>query len=59
MGTNDVPRRVFEHKAKAIKGFTSKCDVTRLVCTRLLTGLPVPLIERKSSRNGAGIGKSG
>jgi predicted GIY-YIG superfamily endonuclease len=59
MGMNDVPRRVFEHKAKAIKGFTSKCDVTRLVRTRLLTGLPVPLIERESSRNGAGIGKSG
>ena len=28
--TNDLPRGV-QHKEKAAKGFTSKCDVTRLV----------------------------
>ena len=29
--TNDLSRRVFEHKEKAAKGFTSKYNVTRLV----------------------------
>ena len=29
--TNDLARRVYEHKTKAIKGFTSEYDVSRLV----------------------------
>jgi putative endonuclease len=29
--TNDLERRVLEHKQKINEGFTSKCDVTRLV----------------------------
>ncbi|QRM28426.1 GIY-YIG nuclease family protein [Microvirga sp. VF16] len=29
--TNDLVRRICEHKTKIIKGFTSKYDVTRLV----------------------------
>ncbi len=29
--TNDLARRVYEHKTKVIKGFTSKYDVSRLV----------------------------
>lgn len=29
--TNDLPRRVWLHKAKVIKGFTSRYNVTRLV----------------------------
>jgi putative endonuclease len=29
--TNDLARRVYEHKTKIIKGFTSQYDVTRLV----------------------------
>lgn len=29
--TNDLHRRVFEHKAKTIAGFTSKYNITRLV----------------------------
>ena len=29
--TNDLPRRVYEHKAKIIKSFTSQYDVNRLV----------------------------
>jgi hypothetical protein len=27
--TNDLPRRVYEHKAKIIKSFTSQYDVNR------------------------------
>ena len=29
--TNDLERRVFEHKQKLVKGFTSKYNITRLV----------------------------
>jgi putative endonuclease len=29
--TNDLARRIYEHKTKVIKGSTSKYDVTRLV----------------------------
>ncbi len=29
--TSDLPKRVYEHKSKAIKGFTAKYDVTSLV----------------------------
>ncbi len=29
--TNDLERRVYEHKTKAIKGFTSKYNIDRLV----------------------------
>ncbi len=30
--TNDLQRRVLEHKEKVIKGFTAKHNVTNLVC---------------------------
>jgi putative endonuclease len=29
--TNDLERRVFEHKSKLIRGFTSKYNITKLV----------------------------
>lgn len=29
--TNDLPRRVFEHKRKIIPGFTSKYNIEKLV----------------------------
>lgn len=29
--TNDLVRRVFEHRQKAVPGFTSKYNITRLV----------------------------
>lgn len=29
--TNELQRRVFEHKTKAIKGFTAKYDLTQLL----------------------------
>ena len=29
--TNDLERRIFEHKAKAVKGFTEKYNVNKLV----------------------------
>jgi putative endonuclease len=30
--TNDLIRRVAEHRLKSVKGFTKKCEVDKLVC---------------------------
>jgi putative endonuclease len=29
--TNDIVRRIYEHRTKAVQGFTSKYNITRLV----------------------------
>ena len=29
--TNDLERRVFEHKSKAVEGFTRKYNITKLI----------------------------
>jgi putative endonuclease len=29
--TNDIVRRIYEHRIKAVRGFTSKYNITRLV----------------------------
>jgi putative endonuclease len=29
--TNDLVRRIYEHRTKAVRGFTSKYNITRLV----------------------------
>jgi putative endonuclease len=33
--TGNLPRRVFEHKNKLVSGFTSRYNLTRLVCYEL------------------------
>jgi len=49
--TNDLERRLFEHKSKLIKGFTSKYNVDRLVCFEE-TGDVVAAIEREKQIKG-------
>ena len=44
--TNDIVRRVFEHKSKLIKGFTSKYNVNQLVYYEIFSD-PVSAIERE------------
>jgi putative endonuclease len=44
--TNDIVRRVFEHRTKAVPGFTSKYNITRLVWFEIYDD-PVSAISRE------------
>jgi len=45
--TNDLERRVLEHKQKAVKGFTEKYNVTRLVYFEETTYIQEALAREK------------
>ncbi len=49
--TNDLERRVFEHKSKSIEGFTAKYNIDRLVYFAE-TGDVVAAIEREKQLKG-------
>ena len=44
--TNDLIRRVYEHKTKAVRGFTSRYNVNRLVWFEIYDD-PTSAIERE------------
>ena len=44
--TNDIVRRVYEHRQKAVPGFTSKYNITRLVWFEIYDD-PVTAITRE------------
>jgi putative endonuclease len=44
--TNDIVRRVFEHRTKAVRGFTSKYNITRLVWFEIYND-PISAISRE------------
>lgn len=54
--TNDLVRRVYEHKTRAVPGFTTKYGVDKLV-SRSTTILQPPSHVRKSSRSGVATGR--
>ncbi len=56
--TFDLARRVFEHKSRAVPGFTAKYGVDRLVCYEVHETLESALIRNGRSRSGSGIGRS-
>lgn len=45
--TNNLPRRVFEHKNKLVPGFTSRYNVTRLVYLEETTDVNAALAREK------------
>lgn len=49
--TNDLERRIFEHKTKSADGFTSKYNITRLVYYED-TNDPIVAIEREKQVKG-------
>jgi putative endonuclease len=44
--TNDIVRRVYEHRTKAVPGFTSKYNITRLVWFEIYDD-PISAISRE------------
>jgi putative endonuclease len=44
--TNDLVRRIYEHRAKAVHGFTSKYNITRLVWFEIYDD-PISAISRE------------
>jgi putative endonuclease len=56
--TNDIIRRIYEHRTKAVPGFTSKYNVTRLGWFEIYED-PISAISReKKLKNGNGRGRS-
>jgi len=45
--TNDIVRRVYEHKHKLVPGFTSKYNITRLVYFEETNDIQVALAREK------------
>ena len=57
--TNDIIRRVYEHRTKAARGFSSQYNITRLVWFEIYADPPLRSGARKNSKSGVAIGRSG
>ena len=51
--TNDIERRVFEHKEKSIKGFTEKYSVNKLVYYEIYEEVHMALAREKQIKGGS------
>ena len=56
--TNDLVRRVFEHKSKAVPGFTAKYGVDRLVWFEAYNDPSNAITREKEIKNGDATGRS-
>ncbi len=56
--TNDLMRRVYEHKHKVIEGFTKTYNVTRLAYFEETADATSALRARRRSKAGEGVRKS-
>lgn len=45
--TNDIVRRLYEHKNKAVKGFTAKYDIDRLVYVEVYESIEDAIYREK------------
>ena len=51
--TNNLHRRVFEHKSKKIKGFTSKYNITLLVYYEITNDVKSAIAREKQIKSGS------
>ena len=56
--TNDLLKRVYQHKKNLIEGFTSKYQVHQLVYYETTSEVTAALPRENNSRNGNELGKS-
>jgi putative endonuclease len=55
--TNNLVRRVYEHKTKAVPGFTTRYGVDKLVWFEIYDDATTAMHARKNSRNGGVTGR--
>jgi len=55
--TNDIYRRVYEHKNKLIKGFSSKYNVTKLIYYEVFDNVESAIVREKQIKGGSRIKK--
>jgi len=51
--TNDLRRRVYEHKEKTIEGFTKKYNITKLVYYEILRDAESAIAREKQIKGGS------
>ncbi len=51
--TNDLKRRVYEHKSKMVGGFTSKYNITKLVCYEVFDDPSSAIAREKQIKGGS------
>ncbi|MBM3149781.1 MAG: GIY-YIG nuclease family protein [Chloroflexi bacterium] len=51
--TNDVKRRVYEHKARLVKGFTKKYNITKLVYYEVFSDAYSAITREKQIKSGS------
>ena len=56
--TNDLKRRIYEHKEKIIKDFTSKYNVTKLVYYEIFNSIVTAIEREKQIKSGSRDDKS-
>ena len=57
--TNDLRRRVYEHKEKVVEGFTKKYHVTKLVYYEILMDAETAIAREKQIKGGSRRKKEG
>jgi len=51
--TNDLRRRVYEHKEKIVAGFTKKCNVSKLVYYEIFNEIENAILREKQIKAGS------
>lgn len=51
--TNDLIRRIYEHKHKLIKGFTYKYNITKLIYYEIFDYITQAIAREKQIKNGS------